>query len=84
MVSPLGNIIQVSRTVLEQREFVQIQYERYLDGTLEDDAFGTQMFPLSEIPQNHKRKRDDGVESDSELVDSQIESMRKVKKPSTS
>ena len=83
MVSPLGNIIQVSRTVLEQREFVQIQYERYLDGTLEDDAFGTQKFQLSEVPQNHKRKREEGAELDSELVDNQIESMGKVKKLAT-
>jgi DNA polymerase sigma len=64
MISLLGSIIQISRSVLEQRDFVELQYEKYLAGTLEDDAFGDPKIPS--IKRNFKRKRD--INSDPDVI----------------
>ena len=79
IISLLGNIIQMSRTVLEQREFVQIQYEKYNEGLLQDDAFGISRRDVPEFPQNHKRKREDDEFSISEKLSSDEEPAKRWK-----
>lgn len=57
MVTLLGSILTVSRTVLEQREFIQSQYEKYRRGEL-DEAIEVLVTPTLK-----KRKRQSsGVE----------------------
>ena len=76
IISLLGNIIQMNRSVLEQREYVQIQYEKFTEGTLEDDAFGISRLNVPEDIQNHKRKR-----SKSSNIPSDDDKESKRKKP---
>jgi non-canonical poly(A) RNA polymerase PAPD5/7 len=60
MITLLGSILSLSRSVLEQREFLEIQYEKYTRGELEDDGADGYIPPIpAEVK---KRKREQGVE----------------------
>lgn len=53
MLTVLGNIITINRDVLEQREYIQVQYEKYLNGQLKIDLFET----VDDLPKMKPQKR---------------------------
>jgi non-canonical poly(A) RNA polymerase PAPD5/7 len=57
MITLLGSILSLSRSVLEQREFLEIQYEKYTRGELEDHGADGFIPPVPAEVKKRKREQ---------------------------
>jgi hypothetical protein len=62
MITLLGGILSLNRSVLKQRDFIQLQYEKYLEGELVEGIYHD-YYPPKPL-ELQKRKRDDDAEQD--------------------